>query len=122
MFLSVGADPYCIVKCGRSKAETPVKKNTLNPNFSASVQFFVSNPGSAEVTVEVSDIGTLLSRCTTQCTRAYNEESLMHVHVCHDVCIISIMFQYCSYSNNYYSKINMHCIGTVMANREYCFC
>ena len=59
MFLSVGADPYCIVKCGRSKAETPVKKNTLNPNFSASVQFFVSNPGSAEVTVEVSDTGTL---------------------------------------------------------------
>ena len=33
---------------------TPVKKNTLNPNFNASVQFFVGSPGSAEVTVEVS--------------------------------------------------------------------
>ena len=49
----IGADPYCIVKCGRSKAETPVKKNTLSPSFNAKVQFFVSNPGSAEVTVEV---------------------------------------------------------------------
>ena len=28
----------------------------------------------------------------------------MHVHVCHDVCMISIMFLYCSYNNNYYSK------------------
>ena len=54
MLLFVGADPYCIVKCGRNKATTPVKKNTLNPNFNAKVQFFVSSPGSAEVTVEVS--------------------------------------------------------------------
>ena len=52
----IGADPYCIVKCGRSKAVTPVKKNTLNPNFNARVQFFVSSPGSAEVTVEVSEV------------------------------------------------------------------
>ena len=83
--LSAGADPYCIVKCGRSKAETPVKTNTLNPNFSASVQFFVSNPGSAEVTVEVSN-------SVAQYTYLY-EESLMYVM--HDVCRRSdVMLQY----------------------------
>jgi Ca2+-dependent lipid-binding protein len=74
MFMSAGADPYCIVKCGRSKAETPVKKNTLNPNFSASVQFFVSNPGSAEVTVEVSYSQKHTTPNTmhgTQCTHVY---------------------------------------------------
>lgn len=60
----VGADPYCIVRCGRSKAVTPVKKNTLNPNFSAKVQFFTSNPGSAEVTVQVS-AETRLLPCMT---------------------------------------------------------
>ena len=49
-----GADPYCIVKCGRSKAVTPVKKNTLAPSFNARVQFFVNNPATTEVTVEVS--------------------------------------------------------------------
>ena len=53
LLLFVGADPYCIVKCGRNKATTPVKKNTLSPNFNAKVQFFVSNPGSAEIIVEV---------------------------------------------------------------------
>ena len=42
------------MKCGRKKAITPVKKNTLSPNFNAKVQFFVSSPGSAEVSVEVS--------------------------------------------------------------------
>ena len=60
-YSTAGADPYCIVKCGRSKAVTPVKKNTLNPNFNASVQFFVSNPGSAEVTVEVSAASLMLA-------------------------------------------------------------
>ncbi len=51
--LVLGADPYCIVKCGGSKAVVPTKKNTLNPNFNCRVQFFISNPASAEVVVEV---------------------------------------------------------------------
>ena len=42
------------MKCGRSKAITPVKRNTLNPNFKTSVQFYVSNPGSLKLNIEVS--------------------------------------------------------------------
>jgi len=49
----IGADPYCIVKVGRQKAVTPVKKNTLEPKFNTSVQFFLARPETAEVSVEV---------------------------------------------------------------------
>ena len=52
-----GADPYCIVKCGRQKAETPVIKNTLNPTFGSKVTFYVSNPAATEVTVQVRGCG-----------------------------------------------------------------
>ena len=48
-----GADPYCIVKCGRKKVKTPVIKNTLNPTFSSKVNFYISNPATTEVTVQV---------------------------------------------------------------------
>ena len=48
-----GADPYCIVKCGRKKVTTPVIKNTLNPTFSSKVNFYISNPATTEVTVQV---------------------------------------------------------------------
>ena len=48
-----GADPYCIVKCGRQKAVTPVIKNTLNPTFGTKVNFYISNPAATEVTVQV---------------------------------------------------------------------
>ena len=61
--IPIGADPYCVVRCGRSKAFTPVKKNTLSPSFNAKVQFFVSNPGSAEVTVEVSMLRNIMIHC-----------------------------------------------------------
>ena len=52
-----GADPYCIVKCGRQKAETPVIKNTLNPTFGSKVTFYISNPAATEVTVQVRGSG-----------------------------------------------------------------
>ena len=48
-----GADPYCIVKCGRKKVATPVIRNTLNPTFGTKVNFYISNPASTEVTVQV---------------------------------------------------------------------
>ena len=52
--VSAGADPYCIVKCGRKKVETPVIKNTLNPTFGTKVNFYIPNPASTEITVQVS--------------------------------------------------------------------
>jgi calpain-5 len=51
-----GADPYCIVKCGRKKVATPVIRNTLNPTFGTKVNFYISNPASTEVTVQLSYI------------------------------------------------------------------
>ena len=48
-----GADPYCIVKCGRSKATTPVKKDTLDPSFASKVTFFVKKPDTTFIVVQV---------------------------------------------------------------------
>ena len=47
-----GADPYCIVKCGRSKATTPVKKDTLDPSFAYKVTFFVKKPDTTFIVVQ----------------------------------------------------------------------
>lgn len=66
--VGAGADPYCIVKCGGSKAVVPTKKNTLNPNFNCRVQFFISNPASAEVVVEVWNGNVLIDRFMGQRT------------------------------------------------------
>ena len=63
---NAGADPYCIVKVGRQKAVTPFQKNTLDPNFNCKVMFFISNPGSAEVSVEVSTC-TCMNSWSTWC-------------------------------------------------------
>lgn len=51
--LNPGADPYCIVKCDRKKEKTPVIMNTLDPTFSAKVNFYISNPNSTESIVQV---------------------------------------------------------------------
>ena len=39
----IGADPYCIVKCGGKKATTHCVRNTLDPKFDTRVSFYVSD-------------------------------------------------------------------------------
>jgi len=57
-----GADPYCIVKCGRSKATTPVKKDTLDPSFASKVTFFVKKPDTTFIVVQVWNSNVLVDR------------------------------------------------------------
>ena len=78
-----GADPYCIVKVGRQKAVTPIQKNTLDPNFNCKVMFFIGNPGSAEVSVEVSTC-TCMNSWSTRCLHCPGA-AMTHVclHVIH---------------------------------------
>ena len=39
----LGADPYCVIRCGGRKVKTPVHNDTLNPKFNAGGLFYVRN-------------------------------------------------------------------------------
>ena len=74
------------MRCGRKKAVTPVKKNTLDPSFNSKVQFFISNPSSAEVTVEVCVcvcVCVCVYVCVCVCVLCiYYHEECISIHVC----------------------------------------
>lgn len=44
-FLSSGADPYVIIKCEGQKVRSPVKKNTVSPEFDVKGLFYRKKPG-----------------------------------------------------------------------------
>ncbi|KAL5506663.1 hypothetical protein EMCRGX_G008375 [Ephydatia muelleri] len=48
-----GADPYCLVTVGNTRALTPVQRDTLEPKFNSSLLFYVKNPQTAEIKIEV---------------------------------------------------------------------
>ena len=52
----LGADPYCIVTVEKTRASTPVQKDTLEPKFNSSVLFYVKHPEMADVKIEVSSL------------------------------------------------------------------
>ena len=65
LYTSIGADPYCKVTCGSETVVTPVRANTLDPNFDSHVVFYVKNPEDATVKIQVSSTTTKLT-CTVK--------------------------------------------------------
>ena len=59
------------MKCGRSKATTPVKKDTLDPTFASRVCLFVKNPDTSSIVVQV---------CVCACASARMSEVFDYQH------------------------------------------
>lgn len=89
--LTPGADPYCIVKCGRSKATTPVKKDTLDPSFASKVTFFVKKPDTTFIVVQVCVI-MCMWMCECGCVRVIGVWGVLvcHVYACVTVCDVHV--------------------------------
>ena len=54
-----GTPLYCIVKCGGKRVRTPVP----SPTFGTKVNFYIRNPASAQVTVQVSVSSEMCKKC-----------------------------------------------------------
>ena len=53
-FSQSGADPYCKITCEGTTVTTPVRKNTLEPQFDATAVFYVKNPAECSIKIQVS--------------------------------------------------------------------
>ena len=85
----IGADPYCIVKCGGKKTTTHCQRNTLDPKFDTRVSFYV-NDRTTEAVIQVCvRVCMLCAICV--CVHVYN------VCVC-SICVCVHVYTMCVYA------------------------
>ena len=79
--MTLGADPYCIVKCGGKKATTHCVRNTLEPKFDSRVSFYVTDR-TTDVVIQVCCVHICVCVCVCMCVCI-----CVCVHMCACTCM-----------------------------------